>query len=185
MEFLNNADILLKTFWYIAITVSLIFIVQSVLTFAGASADTDTDSDFHDVGSPFEFFTVRNVINFLLGFSWGGISFYNTIPNKIFLILAAISMGIIFVALFFYLIQQIKKLEENNSFSIQKALNKKATVYLRIPEKGAGKGLVQVSVQGSIHELEAVSEDELLETGSDVVILDLNEDNSVIVKRII
>jgi hypothetical protein len=33
------------------------------------------DSDTGDVELPFEIFTLRNLINFLLGFSWTGISF--------------------------------------------------------------------------------------------------------------
>jgi hypothetical protein len=35
---------------------------------------------------PFEIFTLRNLINFLLGFSWTGISFYDAIENKMLLI---------------------------------------------------------------------------------------------------
>jgi hypothetical protein len=46
------------------------------MTFLGLSdGETDMDSDTGDVELPFEIFTLRNLINFLLGFSWTGISF--------------------------------------------------------------------------------------------------------------
>ena len=82
MDFLENYDSLLKAFWYIAIPVSIFFGLQTITTFIGLSGgETDVDveisSDGNDAGDlPFEIFTLRNLINFLLGFSWTGISFY-------------------------------------------------------------------------------------------------------------
>jgi len=82
MEFLADADIYLKTFWYIALPVSLFFLIQTIMTVVGAGHG-DTDVDTHSFDSPMELFTLRNMVNFLLGFSWGGISFYSTISNKL------------------------------------------------------------------------------------------------------
>jgi hypothetical protein len=58
---------LLKAFWYIALPVSLFFWLQTIMTFLGLSdGETDMDSDTGDVELPFEIFTLRNLINFLL-----------------------------------------------------------------------------------------------------------------------
>ncbi|MBC7884588.1 MAG: serine protease [Saprospiraceae bacterium] len=184
-DFLSNADIYLTTFWYVAIPVSLIFIVQTVLTFAGVSHDSDIDTEVsHDIAGPMELFTLRNMINFLLGFSWGGICFYNSIEHKFLLVLVAIITGVIFVALFFYIIQQVKKLEEDHTFDIHQIKGLVADVYLRIPENQQGKGKIQVSLHGSMHELEAVTLDTLIQTGEKVVVLDIFEENIVLVGRI-
>jgi hypothetical protein len=64
------------------------------MTFLGLSdGETDMDSDTGDVELPFEIFTLRNLINFLLGFSWTGISFYNSIENKTVLIIISVIVG--------------------------------------------------------------------------------------------
>ena len=158
MNFLENYDPLLKAFWYIALPVSLFFGLQTIMTFLGLSdGETDIDSDTGDVELPFEIFTLRNLINFLLGFSWTGISFYNSIENKTVLIIISVIVGLLFVAIFFFLIKQILKLSENNSFKIESTLHKTAQVYLTIPEAKSGKGKVLISVNGAIHELDAMT----------------------------
>lgn len=182
MDFLTGADIYLKTFWYIALPVSTIFLIQSAITIMGASADTD--AEIHDFDSPWQFFTIRNFINFLLGFSWGGIAFYNTIESKLLLVLAAIGVGVIFVAFFFYIIQQIKKLEEDNSLKPELLIDKEAVVYLRIPAAGEGNGIIQLSVKGSVREMNAVSESGPIETGEKVIITQMLDDNSYTVTKI-
>jgi hypothetical protein len=57
----------------------------------------------------------------------------------------------------FFLIKQILKLSENNSFKIESTLHKTAQVYLTIPEAKSGKGKVLISVNGAIHELDAMT----------------------------
>ena len=85
--------------------------------------ETDIDSDGGDGGEmPFEIFTLRNLINFLLGFSWTGISFYQKFENKTILIVISIGVGLAFVAIFFFLIKQILKLSEDNSFKIESTI---------------------------------------------------------------
>jgi hypothetical protein len=126
------------------------------MTFLGLSDGEDMDSDTGDVELPFEIFTLRNLINFLLGFSWTGISF-NSIENKTVLIIISVIVGLLFVAIFFFLIKQILKLSENNSFKIESTLHKTAQVYLTIPEAKSGKGKVLISINGAIHELDAMT----------------------------
>lgn len=163
MDFLQNYDTLLRAFWYIALPVSIFFLLQTIMTFIGlgsvdADTDFDGDVDTHDgVDTPFELFTLRNFINFLLGFSWTGIALYNRFENKTILIIIATLVGVIFVVLFFLLIKQILKLSEDNSFKLIDAIGKTAEVYLTIPENRTGKGKIQISVKGSVHELEAVT----------------------------
>lgn len=159
MNFLENYEPLLKAFWYIALPVSIFFALQTIATFIGlGDSETDADSDGGDGGDmPFELFTLRNLVNFLLGFSWTGISFYNKFENKTILILIAVLVGLTFVAVFFVLIKQILKLSEDNSFKLENTLNKTADVYLTIPEAKSGKGKIQISVNGAFHELEAMT----------------------------
>jgi hypothetical protein len=70
---------------------------------------------------------------------------------------------------FFVIIRQVQKLAEDNSFKIANTLNKSAEVYLTIPENKKGKGKILVSVNGAFHELEAMTENDRIPSGSVVV----------------
>jgi hypothetical protein len=188
MDFFENMGILLQTFWFVAIPTSLVFIIQTVMTFAGVDSSdglhADYDGDLSDGDSEFQLFSLRNLINFLLGFSWTGISFYSTISNTILLIIISISVGCLFVYLFFVIIAQVQKLAEDNSFKIENTINKIAEVYLTIPENKSGKGKVLISVNGSVHELEAMTESEKIPTGAMVRIVRIESSNILIVASI-
>ncbi len=188
MEFILNAEPLLRTFWFIALPVSLIFIVQTILTFTGADAsdgvNADFDGDFSGVEAPFQLFSFRNLVNFLLGFSWSGISFYNIIHKPVILILVSAAIGVAFVLLFFLIISQLMRLAEDGTFKITSAVNKTADVYLTIPANKNGAGKVLLSVGGSIHELEAMTEGETIPSGNIVKVIRIENEQILIVEKI-
>jgi membrane-bound ClpP family serine protease len=187
MELLESLPGLLKSFWYIAIPTSLIFIIQTIITFSGLDVadgfDTDFDADVHG-GDDFQWFSLRNLINFLLGFSWTGISFYSILgENPVFIIMTSFVVGVLFVLLFFFVIKQVQKLAEDNSFKIINTLDKTAEVYLTIPENKKGKGKIMISVNGAFHELEAMTENDRIPSGSAVKVIKI-ENNILIVETI-
>jgi len=188
MEFFNEMEPLLKTFWYVAIPASIIFIVQSIMTFMGTDSsdglEADFDSNLIDVDAPFQLFSLRNLINFLLGFSWAGISFYSTVSNPALLIGFSLLTGALFVYLFFIIIRQLRKLAENNSFNIQNTVGKTAEVYLTIPSNKSGKGKVIISVNGAYHELPAITEGDRIDTTSLVKIIAIESNSILIVQPI-
>lgn len=187
MEFFESMDPLLRAFWFVALPTSLIFIVQTIMTFLGADASDGIEPDFdslHGADAPFQLFSLRNLINFLLGFSWTGISFYTSISNPILLVAIAVAVGSLFVYLFFLIIRQIQKLAEDNSFKISNTLNKTADVYLTIPENKSGKGKIMISVNGAFHELEAMTENGKIESGSVVKVIRIESNNILIVEKI-
>ncbi|PZX20671.1 hypothetical protein LX69_00092 [Breznakibacter xylanolyticus] len=189
MEILSSFDPMLRTLWYIAISSSAIFIIQTIVTFIGMDASDGISADFDgsldDGDAPFQLFSFRNLINFFLGFSWSGIAFYQTVENKALLITIAVLTGLAFVALFFVIISQIQRFAEDNSFKIEDTLNKTASVYIPIPANKNGHGKVQVSVRGAFHEIDAITNDPLrIETGMMVRISHIESDNLVMVQRI-
>ncbi|HYG20451.1 MAG TPA: serine protease [Ohtaekwangia sp.] len=188
MESLENLDPLLRTFWFIALPASIVFVIQTVMTFLGSDAhdglDADFDSDFHGAEAPFQLFTFRNLINFLLGFGWTGISFYNLISNPIVLVALSFLVGVVFIVLFFLVIRQIERLAEDNTFKISNTLNKTGSVYLTIPAHKTGTGKVQISVQGSFHELDAITENEKIETSAMVRVVKIAANNLIVVEKL-
>ncbi|MCH7397669.1 NfeD family protein [Belliella sp. DSM 107340] len=188
MELFENLDPLLRTFWYVAIPTSLIFVIQTILTFVGGDAtdglEADFEGDLGEVNAPFQLFSLRNLINFLLGFSWTGISFFTSISNETILILLAIAIGSLFVYLFFLIINQVRKLAEDNSFKLTNTLNKTADVYLTIPGHKKGKGKIMISVNGAFHELDAVTENDSIPSGAVVKVVRIDSNNLLIVETL-
>lgn len=181
-EFFANMETLESIYWYIAIGASLVFLILTILSFVGgADTDIDVDSDLGEMESPSHIISLRNIINFILGFGWTGVAFYNTISSPLLLVILSIVVGLIFVGIFLFISRSFMKLAENNSFNIDDTVGKVADVYLRIPPSRTGKGKVIVSVRGSIHELPAITaEDSIIESGKSVTIKSV-EGNTLIV----
>ena len=158
-DFFTGMSVLQQAFWYSALLSSIIFLLQTILTFVGVESsdlDTDFDGDFHHVDAPFEWFTFRNLINFLLGFGWTGAAFFGELNDYLLVALATL-VGLIFVAIFFIIIKQFLKLQEDNTFQMEKTIGKTAEVYLKIPAHKSGTGKIQVSINGSFHVASASS----------------------------
>lgn len=184
-EFFASMDTTQQIYWYIAIGVSVIFIIQTIMTFIGADTDTGVDADFDGdldgVEAPFQLFSLRNLINFLLGFSWTGVAFYGTIENNILLAVVATLVGVIFIAIFFFIMRALMKLAEDNTFDIDNTIGKTGDVYTTIPAQMSGKGKVLVSVKGSTHELPAVTiDEEPLKAGTLIKVLEVKENMLVV-----
>lgn len=171
-EMYSSLDPWMKVYWGCAIIAGLIFAVQMVLTLIGMdSTDVDVDfdgSDTMDYGGSISLFSIRNLINFFCGFGWAGVCLNGSIPNRIILLLVSLIVGIGFVMMFFYIKKQTKKLEHNGAFKITDCVGKSADVYLRIPGQRKGKGKVQISINGSIQEIDAMTDGETIVSGCKV-----------------
>lgn len=179
----SSLDPTLRVYWGIAIFASIVFIIQTTMSFigmgdvdgAGADADMDfdgtPDTDSLDDAGTMHLLSIRNIFYFLLGFGWAGVSLWRTIPNHVVLAIVAILVGCLFVAIFMVLFRQMMKLQHNGAFDINDAVGKVCDVYLRIPAEGKGLGKVQISFNGSIQELDARTEGEQLPSGSKVRVL--------------
>ena len=187
IEWLNSLEPALKIYWIIAGIASLLFIIQMILTFIGMDSADDADSSFGgdlEENAPSQFFSIRNLVNFFLGFGWGGVCFYNSFSAKIWVTVFAFLTGICFVLLFFFLLKQFLKLEKNNTFKIEDTINQTVDVYLSIPAEKTGKGKIQTSVKGSFHEINAMTEGEKIPTGSKAKIIEIIDNQTVLVAKI-
>ncbi|MBQ9641696.1 MAG: NfeD family protein [Bacteroidaceae bacterium] len=171
----SSLDGTLQVFWGCAVVSSLIFLVQAVLTLLGMDHDLDFDFDAAnfddgtmDLGGGLSLFTVRSLINFFVGFGWAGVSFYSFVSPKWLLYLLAVAVGMGFVWLYFFIRRQTKRLESDGTIDINDCLGKQCDVYLRIPAARSGHGKVQISLRGSVHEIPAVTDGELIPSGTHV-----------------
>jgi hypothetical protein len=186
-----------RTYWTVALLATLVFVIQMALTLIGIGdtdgdvpegvdfGDTaDTAGETMDTGGAIQLFTIRNMVNFLLGIGWGGVCFYSAIPNKVVLALVAILCGCLLVGAFLLMYRQLMRLESNGAFRIEDCVGTVCDVYLRIPGQRSGQGKVQVSFRGSVQELPAATEGDALPSGTKVKIVRLVEGKLLLVERI-
>jgi hypothetical protein len=184
-EWYSSLDDFDKAVWAIAMVTSLIFVIQMTLTFLGMDSEQGVEADFSgninsdvDLGgtmdmsgdAPFQLFTFRNLINFLLGFSWGVIAFKGTFESQTALVVCGFLSGALLVTLVMLMFRQLGKMQQSGNMNINLAVGKEATVYLRIPGAKSGSGKVQISLQGGIRELDAITEGDEIPTGKSVMV---------------
>lgn len=153
-----------KILWGIAIVFSSLYLLQSVLSISGGDADHtagDADSAIgHDDGIDYQFFTIKNMIAFFTMFGWVGIASHYSGMSKIATILLGLAAGTILVVMMMLILKNMSRLRHNGAMQIQHAINKTGTTYLFIPSKRGGLGKVHIKVQGTLHELPAMTDDE-------------------------
>ncbi len=163
-------DFSMQLFWGIALVASIFFVVQTIMAFLGLDADTEDGSSFDTVEMEglSGYFSFRNLVNFLLGYGWGGVLLQDVIPNMIWLQITSVGVGLVFVLAFVLILRQVMKLSTDETFQMSEAIGLIADTYLRIPAEKNGAGKVLVSVRGSVHEIEAMTEGDEIPTGTKV-----------------
>ena len=183
----------MKILWGVTLSASLIFVIQSILTFVGADADSDfsTDvdlsadgSDLSNIDGGSNLYTFRNFVNFLLGFGWSAILLQDSIPSVPVLILVSVVIGVALVAAVMYLFKWLAGMQQSGNIDVAKvAKGCEGTVYLTIPAAQSGEGKVQISISGAVREYNAVTDnEEALKTGAAIRVVDVVNANTVLVE---
>lgn len=191
-EWWTTLDLFMKILWCIAIASSLIFIVETVLTFIGADVDFDTDADFDMPDGTFEgdpsmnLYTFRNLVNFLLGMSWTAILLKDQITSKVLLMVIAFAAGAILVAAVMMLFKWLSKMQQSGNIDVMKdAEGCNGKVYLTIPAERAGSGKVQITINGAVREYDAVTDSEQdLKTGKAIKVVEAIDNSTLLVEEL-
>jgi hypothetical protein len=181
-----------KIYWLVAIPSTVLLIIQVVMTLMGGEAD-DMDGDFDgdldhgdmDGGAGWSFFTYKNLLGFFTLFGWTGLGFlqmgFGIFIALFFSILAGLSMMALMATLFYY----INKLHQSGTMVIEHAVGETGEVYLRVPPNRQGHGKIQLQVQGSFREMDAITDDEEeLPTGSIAQVLEIVNNQILLVTKV-
>ena len=79
----------------------------------------------------------------------------------------------------------MRKLETDGTITLDTMPGLEASVYVGIPPRGNGTGQIRVEVRGAERFVTASSRDAAIPTGSRVLILATNPDNSVVVQSLV
>ncbi len=191
-------------FWGTAIISTILFVLQTALTFLGLDGDTDVDADLDGdvdvdfdgdmdtdsadggqfgIDSDFRIFSIRSIIAFFTFFSWGGILILNAGMSIYLAILVGLGFGL--TAMFFvaWVLFKVANLTEVGTEDLSLAIGQTGEVYIPIPRERTGKGRIQIIISQGIKELEAITDDTRIATGEKVIVLDILPDNTLIVER--
>jgi len=189
VEWWSSFDFTMKALWGITLCSSLIFVMQSIMTFVGADSDSvsdfDTDagvSDAADAGSGINLFTFRNFINFCLGFGWTAVLLMDSIGQGILLYLIASLVGIVLVALVMLLFKWLSGMQQSGNIDVEKcAAGCRGTVYLTIPGHRTGEGKIQININNSVREYNARTEGDSIPTGTPIRVTEVIDGSTLLV----
>ncbi len=202
IEWWNSLSTLMKVLWAITLSASLIFIIQSILTFIGADSGSDFDTDFDasgvdsldaatgDVadaahGTGMGLLTFRNFINFFIGFGWSAILLRDSIPSTTLLMVISILVGVAVVFLVMMLFRWLSGMQESGNINVYKsAVGCEGKVYLRVPAGRSGQGKVQITINGSVREYEALTDGPDLPNGASIRVVEVVSADTLLVEAI-
>lgn len=187
-------SVAMKILWGITLAASLIFVIQSILTFVGADTDTDFDvdvdmtfdgSDLSNIEGGSNLYTFRNVVNFFLGFGWTAILLQGQIKSKALLLVVAVAVGIALVALVMWLFKWLSSMQQSGNINVYRAaVGCQGKVYLTIPAERAGEGKVQITIQGAVREYNAVTDGDAIKTGTPIKVTEVIDTNTLLVEEL-
>lgn len=159
---------------------------------AGGDADVDLHAESSDAGNfgltrnnekhKFQLITLRNIIVFLMMFGWGG--FTGSIEGlgiPLSLVIGTVlGGGMMYVSA--WMLKSLLGMTADGTMNIYRLLNEVGEVYIPIPAEKSGIGKVNIELQGSLRELEAMTKGERLVTGTRVRVTDILEDSILMVE---
>lgn len=188
-EFFSELTTIEKIYWMVTIISSVVFLIQMISVFVlgdmdgGVDGDTDFDVET-DTGIPYQFFTLRNLVGFMTVFGWTGLGSIANGNTNVTTILISVIGGLLMMALMTLLFYSISKLTDSGNLNMKNAKGKTGSVYIPIAAKRDGIGKIQVKIQSSLRELDAVTDDEEdLKTGMVVTVVKVFDGNLLLVTK--
>lgn len=145
--------------------------------------DIPDDADDGIFSSVFKVLSIRNIITFFTIFGWAGITFCNIGAGKIITVIASIFLALAVTIVISMLFLTIIRLTESGNVNLQDAVGHIGEVYVPIPANESGIGKVHVTFNGVFREIDAVTPEESLPTGTKVLIIKLRDDDTFVVTK--
>lgn len=195
MEELNTwwdgLALIAKVFYTIGIFSTAVLGVQTFLTLIGLDGDDAVDAaDAMDGGEisdevgdgDLQFLSVRTITAFLVGFGWVGASLIKAGLSIAAVVVIAFCVGLVLMFGIFYLMKFFWAMRQDGTLDYRNAIGEIGSVYLPIPGGKAGKGQIEVMIQGRLQTVQAItSAPERIGNREKVLVIDRLEDNTLLV----
>ncbi|MGG5487687.1 hypothetical protein [Gaetbulibacter sp. PBL-D1] len=186
-EWFSNLEFLPKVYWVVAIIGSVVFLAVMFMAFLGGDADDlgdiDTDID-SDIGAGFQFITFKNLVGFFTIFGWSGIACLNAGYSKPTTIIISVISGLLMMLIMAAMFHFISKLSDSGTLNYKNAIDAVGEVYLTIGADRSSMGKVSVNVQGTVRELDALTDSLTeLKSGTIIKVVDVTSNGILIVDQ--
>lgn len=175
-------------YWISALVSSILFLVVFIGTIiGGVDGDMDhVDADVEtDTGIGFQFLTFKNLVGFFTLFSWSGIASINAGNSNTLTLVISIVSGLAMMFLLAWLFMFMAKQAESGTLQIQNAVGQIGEVYMTVEKNRGAYGKVHIKVQGSLRELDAITDDdEDLTQGNVVKVLEVVSGELLLVEKL-
>jgi hypothetical protein len=173
-----------KIYWGIAMVSTLLFLVILLFTFIGGDMPDDLPDDF-DGGGAFQFFTFRNMVGFFTLFAWSGIACLRADLSNTNTVIISVLCGLVMMSAMAGLFYLISNLTASGSLEVKNAIGAVGEVYLNIGPRRTSIGKVQVKVQGTLREMDALTdENEELLFGNVIRVTGIINDQILLVEKL-
>ncbi len=173
-------DFTLGVLGIIAVCVTIVAAFVMVISFVGAG---DFDGDAGMAGAEGGLFSLRAIIGFMLGLSWGAFVARSMGLNIVVALIIGAALGLATFFVIALTMRMLSRMHTDGSFQYESLVGMEASVYLTIPPHGEPGGQVQVSHPSQYITIAAVQEgDTPLPSQSRVTILRASS-TQVVVKR--
>ena len=176
-----------QIYWIFALPSSLIFLVILVLTFMGGDLDDagGVDADINaDEGIGFQFFTLKNLVGFFTVFSWIGLACIDSDMSIGMTFVISFVSGLLMMVVMASLFMLMGKLVDSGTMNINNAIGGVGEVYLPIGGNKGNFGKVQITIQGALRTIQAMTEgEEDLSVGTIVEVKDVINNNILVVSK--
>ncbi|MBX2980517.1 MAG: hypothetical protein KF905_14610 [Flavobacteriales bacterium] len=183
-ELWQEAGTFEKAYWAMALPFSFGLLIILISTFLGGDADGGgVDAEIEaDTGAGVQFFTLKNLVGFFTIMGWTGIACIKMELSGTATVIISLTAGLAMMAAMAYLFYGMSKLVQDGTLKMERAIGRTGSVYMRIPAQRSGMGKVQITVQGSLRELDALTDhDTDIATGTMVRVSDLVDGHMLLV----
>lgn len=180
----------MQVLWAITLSASLIFVIQTVMTFLGlgdhdADFDLDTSDGSFDADPSMNLLTFRNLVNFCLGFGWTAVLMHEKIQSNALLIIVSVIVGILLVTVVMWIFKWLSGMQQTGNIDVHKsAVGCEGKVYLTIPGGRKGEGKVQITINNAVREYDAVTDGETIPTGKAIKVTEVINDYTLLVEEL-
>ena len=161
IDYWLNLSSTMQTFVGIGAISSLVLSIQLVLSMIGGDMDgIDADLDLAEggEGGASGILSVRTIGAFFTGFGWTGASMTDYGYELGITTVVSAVVGSALLAMVFYLMAYLHSLRQEGTLDYSNAIGQVGSVYLPIPPHRKGLGQIEVTIQGRLSIVKAVTD---------------------------
>jgi hypothetical protein len=173
----------LQIFYTIGIVAALLLLLQIGLFFLGFDGHHDFDPSHVD--GEIGFVSLRSIAGFFIGFGWTGVITFKAGWGVGGATGAGFGAGLLIMTAIYLLVRLLYRARSSGNIRMENALGKTGRVYLSIPADGGTGGQVQITFQGHLQTLPALTRAaEPIATGSAVIVREIIPPETLLVEKL-